>query len=952
MEDRDAILFLGETGVGKTTLCKVLAQCKDVYSEKEGAVFVFKDGAKAIGSTPESTTRVVAPFLSECQQVAYLDCPGFGDDRGFEVELNSMLMVREAALRLATLKVAFVVEFHNVVGGARIRAFKGLLEYATKLLVDIGPYLEAGAVGIVCTKCNNEPDKNLRESVRIYLGKVHTKLREELSKDKASEDCIRLVRYLLENYEDKVGLLRSPNEETTNILESPTMQSERVALDEMLRNNLGTVKVTHMGFPLSLGAERLLLTRLDRLRRDICVVSIQDAVKGHFSGLISQGAIDESRDKITEHEECLLAGPFLEYDQHALQQELCPECAAIPHVLFRFECLRELMRLDGATRRDTLSKVRDCMKEVRDFVGKEDCSIRHFFLLWKQYFDFSIALSELLWSYEVQKERWKFDVADVTRWGDVSNGRAKRGIHITPKNDRLFLQTLSSRGLRIGIELLGSEMVPKMHDWVNQLLRESLRHTTNVKVSSQHVVQVTGVCVVLSEVLSDVLSAAKRKVRRINVFAKYAIFVDCDLDAVGLQWKLAMVAPLWYVTREVKFNLNGAHGLHPRLAAAEKGAGFDTRSRNVDGKLQEYRKRIGDLEIEQQRVKKKRDKELQEIQKSDKDQGAGQSIKIAISKTYHQAIKIFSSLDDTPLQNPSNKLQELEELLQELVQKTPVLKGRNGGQGSHGLPGDPGGPGGSFFCGGCQIKHGSKLTVSVCGGDGSSGQPGGDGGDGEGGVDAIPGYFADDEYHTLSEAESTVAVVVNKRSRTWYGHDGGLGGAGGDGGCGGHGGRAGKVIILIPPSVRSNIKVDKNDGQKGKDGQGGRPGKGGLKGTNYVGDLYFLTFLPVWPSYTPLKQSVQALEQAYGRDGAHTEGMITPQTADIFSANELNTLLLDCVSAMNILRIAPGCMRSDWNVSAKRYWETIESECRSAKTPLFHFEGLGAYQRWAAAVSM
>jgi hypothetical protein len=122
--EKDIVIFLGNTGSGKSTTINYLHGCemekvrkKDVGLSGLGKIVRVKASSKKqsfmdIGHTKQSKTFL--PEIASDDQLTYCDCPGFLDNRGQEINISNAVNIRNAISAAKSVRVCLLLEFRSL----------------------------------------------------------------------------------------------------------------------------------------------------------------------------------------------------------------------------------------------------------------------------------------------------------------------------------------------------------------------------------------------------------------------------------------------------------------------------------------------------------------------------------------------------------------------------------------------------------------------------------------------------------------------------------------------------------------------------------------------------------------------------------------------------------------------------------------------------------------------
>jgi energy-coupling factor transporter ATP-binding protein EcfA2 len=142
---QDPIIFLGNTGSGKSTLINYLAGCEmdytdyidasDVKANSLSNVVIVKSTSKQKEIMKIGHTHLSETFRHEIAVVdgrAYCDCPGFLDNRGDEVNVANIVNTRRVIQASKSIRLVLLVNYHSLCDG-RVDGLKKTIQIAAQL---------------------------------------------------------------------------------------------------------------------------------------------------------------------------------------------------------------------------------------------------------------------------------------------------------------------------------------------------------------------------------------------------------------------------------------------------------------------------------------------------------------------------------------------------------------------------------------------------------------------------------------------------------------------------------------------------------------------------------------------------------------------------------------------------------------------------------------------------
>ena len=154
-KEKQAVIVIGDTGEGKSTLINYIAQNK-LYAEKKGYPLKYivntdnQLGDIKIGNTSVSETTIPNKWIDK-DGVAYWDCPGFGDTKGVVQDVANAFYIKKLFDNIENIKVVVVVS-EETIGGGRADKFLNLLKKLGNLFVNLDSLKDS--LSLVITKAS------------------------------------------------------------------------------------------------------------------------------------------------------------------------------------------------------------------------------------------------------------------------------------------------------------------------------------------------------------------------------------------------------------------------------------------------------------------------------------------------------------------------------------------------------------------------------------------------------------------------------------------------------------------------------------------------------------------------------------------------------------------------------------------------------------------------------
>eukprot|EP00929_Paragymnodinium_shiwhaense_P109013 TRINITY_DN75379_c0_g1_i1.p1 TRINITY_DN75379_c0_g1~~TRINITY_DN75379_c0_g1_i1.p1 ORF type:complete len:943 (+),score=139.06 TRINITY_DN75379_c0_g1_i1:95-2923(+) len=115
---RNVVVVVGNTGAGKSSFINLLHGCTFELDAEDRMVVQPSSSVRElmkIGHTNKSET--FAPQVDACafgENYAFADCPGFLDNRGFEINIANAVNVKQALVAAASAVVIVIINYHSL----------------------------------------------------------------------------------------------------------------------------------------------------------------------------------------------------------------------------------------------------------------------------------------------------------------------------------------------------------------------------------------------------------------------------------------------------------------------------------------------------------------------------------------------------------------------------------------------------------------------------------------------------------------------------------------------------------------------------------------------------------------------------------------------------------------------------------------------------------------------
>ncbi|GBN05140.1 hypothetical protein AVEN_123243-1 [Araneus ventricosus] len=242
-------------------------------------------------------------------------------------------------------------------------------------------------------------------------------------------------------------------------------------------------------------------------------------------------------------------------------------------------CININMPNDSALK---IIKLKDSLKFLQNFSEKNYCALSsewvHPFQNLvnhlnesKTWYGFSDSIYRTFSAYEIQKDKKKYNVADLGNWG---KSNASRGIFITKTNFQHFIQKISEFNIADLENIKNIKLTETRIEELNQVLNLTLKKQMKMDIQLPSAF-ITGDYIRISDIMNDPEKGLLLKSETLKfayIFASSTIFIDEDLTLPGLGF--GIIAPKWEIIGDRKINLNGTDGEAHSRDKASDGIGF------------------------------------------------------------------------------------------------------------------------------------------------------------------------------------------------------------------------------------------------------------------------------------------------------------------------------------------------------------------------------------------
>ncbi|XP_065209544.1 uncharacterized protein LOC135837996 isoform X1 [Planococcus citri] len=228
-------LVMGNIGSGKSTLTQRIAGYDtNLVSVEEGLDFgIYEQHNNQINNSyPTSVTIFPELVQDNSTRAWYYDFPGFFDTRDMAHDVTTSYFIKKVIDKVQRVKILLLVNNSSLTRGGRIDDFIKLLKHVTKFVKNVEK-LQNG----ICLIVTMVPFPELKdyELIQILVESIK-EAKERLKKKEHSSDEIKLIDVLLlkqEGVYSRIGISRNPSQEGI-LSESPVLRENKRNLTALI----------------------------------------------------------------------------------------------------------------------------------------------------------------------------------------------------------------------------------------------------------------------------------------------------------------------------------------------------------------------------------------------------------------------------------------------------------------------------------------------------------------------------------------------------------------------------------------------------------------------------------------------------------------------------------------------------------------------------------------------
>lgn len=576
---KEVVLFLGNTGSGKSTTALFVtgANLTSVETFEDSEEFYIIDASKKIGRESVKSHTLIPDLMIDLESgVAYYDCPGFMDTRSPKHDLTVAFFLNKLMTYAESFKLVFAVTHSSVKVGEQRGDFPALVRNAVNLIKDIEKYSEG--IALVVTKVNSRAnDEKIIKGISNFLKEVQNSFIADNNVPNLSEkerklnaDGIKFIAALLNKEGEsfpRIGIVRRP-EKAGALDEIPILQSERTAIETIINKKIKYVRkeTDDFGFIISPESKTYIVDLTDKIVKDEFVSDV-----ANICHEIEEFYL-QKEDHISDVTEL--------YNESKLGIDLFSTIRTEDPKLFLKDIVNATYVLDIGVSIDTIEPILMHLEYVDFLTNVVNQTLTNPIQLANK---FSNVVDHL-----ANSQKWYGFLIDLEKEllkSNFQNDDMKKvaieieGSFVIGDNE---LKTIKDTKLKRLLENADSNLYSNVETLkVNSFQLKALKNILNeyssdrlITTCSKNQLNMTakGLVVKMSDVIKNYcFSTAKF----ITIIALNTLIVDEDIDKIGQQAQIMIIAPTWDIFGRRKIILDGENGMNHSSAIAPNGRGGD-----------------------------------------------------------------------------------------------------------------------------------------------------------------------------------------------------------------------------------------------------------------------------------------------------------------------------------------------------------------------------------------
>lgn len=589
---KDIVLLMGITGSGKSTLGVLLTEPEmlEVFEDEMTGDVKLLDKKHRISENATITSKTLVPELmtEESSGTAYYDCPGFSDTRGLYFDLTSAYFLRRLLEFADAIKFVFVASHESVkITGSR-NNFINLAKHVTTLVKDITKYRNGTALAVTKVTQNR---KSRKLGPQILVNGIVDFLREtkkelatmKINNDTSSMDSetnekiTNFVDILLEcddkNEFKRISILRQP-EEQGSVAKIKTMQEDREAFKNVIINNLQYVTKGDNDFAYTIATDTKIqifdfLQNLSSTWTENLLKLLHEIKTFYLNQEKHVIKLQETHNLLTVGFQNFIDVEFIAPKSFYSNLIDGAHQMNIPIDNWK-EYLNDIVSDDFY---GILKIVSDDKHSILfEYPVKSLNELKKYITESKQWYDFIFNLHSILLHFN--------DFVDVEKLvAQCSNDDGE--INISKMTElKTLLAQINNKTLDAVYAKFSSAAT------VDFLKKTALKTVLSQTIYNQSFpicpendnLSVTGYTVRISDVIKN--AKCWKEAKLIQIFALDKVIIDADIDKIGKNATVAIIAPSWRISGKREINLAGIAGSAREPTNASEGKNRKENGRN------------------------------------------------------------------------------------------------------------------------------------------------------------------------------------------------------------------------------------------------------------------------------------------------------------------------------------------------------------------------------------
>ncbi|XP_037909030.1 uncharacterized protein LOC119650371 [Hermetia illucens] len=591
----EAVIFLGCTGDGKSTLTQFLSGNNRLRSEGQNGQFTINDCSDKIGAAGTTIrSQTIFPNLIPHGNSGrvLLDCPGFRDTRSSSTEVTCTILTKRALKSCSKVKLILVVSEYAVMEGGSRSAFLELVKHSFEFVKNFEKF--KNSVALFVTKVTNVAitdkagnlctvsDRDIVNNIRKFLEETRKTI--EGTKDVSSEKCgdyanaVFLIDLLLRGNRDipRICILRRPSA-LGSLEDSLDLQNCKCFMNNMIENILDFTQISEDDFGFSISAEaklQIFKAVEDIIERvPLITASIMERIERIYHQIEGEDDMEhvsqvfkEQYEKWNDTSEKLrsskLARDFLncllDHMQFCLDSsplQLTNEDKDEEKDIIKLQDYIELLELmqKASNEEFPTTSSHDIMSTFdRTFNAVRNANI---------WYGTMKKVPKYLQAYDCQSRRNSDDLAKfmskLEKWINDQEGTLVEAEHFKEEFAKICSKDV--------VYQINFAVSPFKLKHLCRLCKLAFAKNSIEIVGNR--MRIAGRYVLLSEIVPKV----QDEINELDIFASEKLFIDCDFSAVGRKMQMFVAVPEWEVTGEQRsIVLDGVPG-ETDLGVSKKG---------------------------------------------------------------------------------------------------------------------------------------------------------------------------------------------------------------------------------------------------------------------------------------------------------------------------------------------------------------------------------------------